>query len=217
MLRVSKKGKKKMKCFYHSVDLDGHCSGAIVKLEYPECEMFGINYGQAFPWDKVKGGEKIFMVDFALQPFDNMERLDNKAHLVWIDHHKSAIDEAHKRGFIARGGQVLEVGKAACELVWEYMRPEIPTPPAVTYLGRYDVWDHSDNPKNKMLYGDNSIAYPGSNGEVVATKHFEAFREGIEDYCYLYLLKREIEKAEKNGRDARKSKALLEKCKLKVV
>ena len=38
-----------MKCFYHSADLDGHCSGAIVKMVYPECELIGINYGDKFP------------------------------------------------------------------------------------------------------------------------------------------------------------------------
>jgi len=46
-----------MKCFYHSVDLDGHCSGAIVKRAYPDCEMIGINYGDKFPWQQVYEGE----------------------------------------------------------------------------------------------------------------------------------------------------------------
>jgi hypothetical protein len=44
-----------MICFYHSADLDGHCSGAIIKKVHPECELIGINYGDEFPWDKVKG------------------------------------------------------------------------------------------------------------------------------------------------------------------
>ena len=42
-----------IKCFYHLADLDGHCSGAIVKYKYPDAELFGINYGQAFPYDKI--------------------------------------------------------------------------------------------------------------------------------------------------------------------
>ena len=48
-----------MKCFFHSADLDGHCSGAIVKHKYPDCEMIGINYGQEFPWDTIEKGEKV--------------------------------------------------------------------------------------------------------------------------------------------------------------
>ena len=52
-----------MKCFYHSSDLDGHCSGAIVKARFPECEMIGINYGQPFPWGDIEEGEIVYMVD----------------------------------------------------------------------------------------------------------------------------------------------------------
>jgi len=53
-----------MKCFYHSSDLDGHCSGAIVKQEYADCEMIGIDYGNKFPWDSIEIRETVFMVDF---------------------------------------------------------------------------------------------------------------------------------------------------------
>ena len=63
-----------MKCFFHSVDLDGHCSGAIVKKAYPECEMIGINYGDSFPWGVIGPGEKVVMVDFSLQPFEDIDR-----------------------------------------------------------------------------------------------------------------------------------------------
>ena len=88
-----------MKCFYHSADLDGHCSGAMIKMAYPECEMIGINYGDEFPWESIPCGcgEKIFMVDFSLQPYQKMRKLDIHADpLIWIDHHKSAIDEHEK-------------------------------------------------------------------------------------------------------------------------
>lgn len=130
-----------MKCFYHNADLDGHCSGAIVKYKYPECEMVGINYGDEFPWNDIKKDETVFMVDFCLQPFEDMEKLNSICNLIWIDHHKSAIKEAKKRNFIAKGGQVLEVGKAACELCWEYLFSNRKIPLGVKLLGRYDVWD----------------------------------------------------------------------------
>ena len=142
-----------MTCFYHSADLDGHCSGAIVKNKHPECEMIGINYGQEFPWDKISNGEQVFMVDFGLQPFSGMERLNSICELHWIDHHKTAIEDAHKAGFLASGGQLLEVGKAACELVWEYLRSGKKVPTAVFLLGRYDVWDHSDDRVLPFQYG----------------------------------------------------------------
>jgi hypothetical protein len=39
-------------CFYHRADFDGVCSAAIVKKFVPDCELYGIDYGDPFPWDK---------------------------------------------------------------------------------------------------------------------------------------------------------------------
>ena len=132
-----------MKCFYHSADLDGHCSGAIIKQEIPGCDMRGINYGQDFPWEDITPGEKVYMVDFCLQPFSDMDRLNKICRLHWIDHHKTAIEEARRNGFLAIGGQLLQEGKAGCELTFEYFNKKTKRVPLViTLLGRYDVWDH---------------------------------------------------------------------------
>ena len=146
-----------MKCFYHSSDLDGHCSGAIVKMKYPECDMRGINYGQEFPWNDILPNEKVFMVDFGLQPFEDMEKLNGVCKLHWIDHHKTVLDEAHKRGFLASGGQSLKIGLAGCELTWEYLHEDKESPLAVYLLGRYDVWDHSDERVLPFQYGVRQI------------------------------------------------------------
>jgi len=147
-----------MKCFYHSADLDGHCSGAIIKHAYPDCEMFGINYGDKFPWNRIVKDEKVFMVDFTLQPFEDMEKLNNICKLHWIDHHKTALDEAHKRGFLASGGQLLAIDKAGCELTWEYVHSKYALTPDVIYLlGRYDVWDHSSPYVLPFQYGMRNI------------------------------------------------------------
>ena len=43
-------------CFYHKADLDGVCSAAIVKHFVPECELYGIDYGDEFPWALVRPG-----------------------------------------------------------------------------------------------------------------------------------------------------------------
>ena len=143
-----------MKCFYHSADLDGQCSGAIVKKKYPYCKMIGVDYGQSLSWwETIKSDEIVFMVDFSLQPFSLMEKLNKMCRLVWIDHHKSAIDEAYKKGFIASGGQSLETDKAACELTWEYLYPHKQMPISVHLLGRYDVWDLSAKNVLPFQYG----------------------------------------------------------------
>ena len=38
-------------CFYHKSDLDGVCSAAIVKRFVPDCELYGVDYGEEFPWE----------------------------------------------------------------------------------------------------------------------------------------------------------------------
>jgi len=134
-----------MKCFYHSADLDGICSGAIVKMQKPDCEMIGINYGDSLPWTAIKAGETVYMVDFSL-PMDEMERLNGICSLIWIDHHKSAIEDAKARSFLASGHQSLVIGSAACELTWkEFCQGDVCR--AVALLGQYDVWDYQDHPE----------------------------------------------------------------------
>lgn len=102
--------------------------------------MIGIDYEDEFLWNEVPQGVGIVMVDFSL-PMDQMQRLKelSEDQFVWIDHHKTAIDKAREAGFETPGLRV--VGKAACELTWEFFYPREPMPTAVWLLGRYDVWD----------------------------------------------------------------------------
>jgi oligoribonuclease NrnB/cAMP/cGMP phosphodiesterase (DHH superfamily) len=147
-----------MKCFYHSADLDGHCSGYLVKRANPGCEMFGINYGDAIPWGAVEDGETVYMVDFCLQPFDDMVRLGRACNLLWVDHHKTSIEEAERFGFNPPG--LRKVGLAGCELTDLYIggNPDGPAmravPLFVWLLGRYDVWDlNADSRVLPFQYG----------------------------------------------------------------
>jgi len=145
-----------MKIYFHSADLDGMCSGAIVKYKYPDAELIGINYGQQIDYDKILENEIIIMVDFSLQPFDEMIKLAQKVRmdkLIWIDHHKSAIEDA-KETLLTHNDITVDfngicpgiriVGFAGCELTWNYFFPDQEMPEAIRLLGRYDVWDHSD-------------------------------------------------------------------------
>ncbi len=134
-----------MKIYFHSADLDGHCSAAIVKMKYPGAELIGINYGQEINYNNFSENEIVIMVDFSLQPFNEMIKLSQKVgldKLVWIDHHKSAIEDANKLNFECPGVRIS--GFAACELTWNYFFPDRKIPEAIKLLGRYDVWDLSN-------------------------------------------------------------------------
>ena len=130
-------------CVYHGVDLDGYCSAAIWLRSHPNGEVIGLNYGQDVPWERLEGN-RVAMVDFCLQPWPEMERLIEVAdELVWIDHHKSAIESWKAAGCeLIRGSRDTE--KAACELVWEFYHPDELMPRGVFLLGDYDCWRHSD-------------------------------------------------------------------------
>jgi len=138
-----------MKCYYHAADLDGKCSGAIVKYYDQECELVPIDYGYKTNL-KHLNDEVVYMVDFTLEPFSRMIDLDKRTDFVWIDHHKSAIDEASKRRFDPLGSR--DIKYAACELTWKYCFPDTPVPKGVSLLGRYDVWDH-----DWLMVGDRSV------------------------------------------------------------
>jgi len=80
-----------------------------------------------------------------------MVELANKCKLIWIDHHKTALEEAEKRNFVVRGTRRIGIG--ACFLVWEYIYPHLPVPKPVKLLAEYDVWDHSDPDTLPFQYG----------------------------------------------------------------
>jgi len=149
-----------MKCFFHSADLDGHASGAIIKYEFSDCEMIGINHGDKFPWDTIEKDEVVFMVDFSLQSFDNMLKLNNMCEFIWIDHHQSAIEkelEWCKKQKVSVKYCMFEGlrrnGIGACALVWEFLYPQRPVPYGIQMLAEYDVWNHKNPETLPFQYG----------------------------------------------------------------
>ncbi len=62
---------------------------------------------------------------------------------------------------------------------------------------RGDSWDDFDI-VDKDGYSDNGVVYQGTYGPV-PSRRWEAFRDGLQDYQYLYLLNQEILKAEASG------------------
>lgn len=126
------------KVFFHSADHDGCCSAAIVKMMSPHAELYPINYGEAFPWDVIDKGDVVYMVDFSLEPFSDMVRLDKMCNLIWIDHHISAIENSILSNTHISGKRSVEA--SGCMLTWNFCYPERVMPRAVSLLGRYDIF-----------------------------------------------------------------------------
>ena len=153
-------------CIYHSIDLDGWMSGAIVKhwwksqnklngqqvddqivIEEGEPDvivspfgtlsMLGWNHGDDIP--DLSGYDKIIICDITF-PTNVMTDIwhNLSQELVWIDHHESSID--NNSALVFEGIQ--DTKFAACELTWKYFFPNEPMPEIVRLLGRYDCFGH---------------------------------------------------------------------------
>ena len=132
-------------CFYHNQDLDGHCSAAIVKKYAEENNIkfksFGWNYGDELDFCQKDFENSIAVIVDITPPIDDFREMTNHYDsVIWIDHHKSAIEEISKADFHHKLYGLQKIGQAACELTWQFFfNTDLPLP--VLLLGRYDVWD----------------------------------------------------------------------------
>lgn len=129
---------------YHNKDLDGICSGAIIKKKYPHATMIGWDYGEPIPEELVDCDCEVIMADISF-PMDDMARVARwvgKNYFTWIDHHKTAIEDYRTSGILGIDAFVKE-GVAACELTWIILIDE-PIPYVVRLLGAYDTWRQND-------------------------------------------------------------------------
>jgi len=151
---------------YHSVDFDGIFCREIARKFLPDAELIGWDYNDAKLHFPAEG--QVYVLDLSPDCFnlttDNLPLREdggfdgNFNRLVWIDHHKSAIDKypAHIPGYRIDG-------VAACRLAWQYFSKtsrdtktfSLPTkqdfidrkvsePLAVRLAGEYDIWDKRD-------------------------------------------------------------------------
>lgn len=154
----------KIVCVYHSIDLDGFMSAAIVKhwhesimksqenitgqsqRQYHEINFIGYNYGQPIP--DLSEYDKVIMCDISF-PKEEMEKLNNhnifNPSPIYIDHHISAINDLGincENSFATKYEGIQDTKYAACELTWKYFFPNNPMPEIVRFLGMYDSFRH---------------------------------------------------------------------------
>jgi oligoribonuclease NrnB/cAMP/cGMP phosphodiesterase (DHH superfamily) len=129
-------------CFYHAADNDGTLSGYIVtkKLLHrgKAFHRVGVNYGDPIPEPLLSPGtfDQVFIVDFSWKR-DEMAKIAKNSHLIWIDHHRTAITDYRDNPFACT--TVLDETRAACELTWGFLWPEIETPKIVQAVGAWDI------------------------------------------------------------------------------
>ena len=87
-----------------------------------------------------------------LEDDEYMIKLAKMSNLIWIDHHKSAIEECENNDGFVPFDQNTEIGIGACQLTWEYCFDKS-IPGSVKLLSEYDVWYHEDERTLPFQYG----------------------------------------------------------------
>ena len=153
-------------CIYHSIDLDGWMSAAIVKYFDKNCDFIGYNYGDTVP--DLSKYDEVIMCDLSF-PENEMVVLSLNKKFTWIDHHISAINKMktaanwvnYGHGEVSEPNGIRDAKYSACELTWMYYYPSIIMPELVRLLGRYDCFGHKGTDEEQKVlefqYGARSI------------------------------------------------------------
>lgn len=182
---------------HHSADFDGIFSREVARDHFgDDAQYLGWDYGDPVP--DVPLDADLFLIDISV------DALMTHPRLVWIDHHKTAIE---KYPAAARTGYCID-GVAACRLAYqyfhniawrlttkeEYLDRRVTEPLAVRLAGEYDVWDKRDMRAEVFQYGlkscymDNrwgALLYTGKNPAISPDKEVDAilsFGEGSKGY-----------------------------------
>lgn len=133
----------------YSKDMDGHASGAICKLKFPDAKLIGWDYKDSIPDFEQFRGKEVIMIDitFPIQKLIELRKLTK--YLLVIDHHisfKKEFDKTFEGLSFADHGihYIYKDRTAACEIGWKYLFPDEKIPYAITLIGRYDTWRQED-------------------------------------------------------------------------
>lgn len=142
---------------YHRADFDGLFCREIAKKFLPEADLIGWDYGD--PLIEFPKEGQVYVLDLSPDSFKPFSCDDSKR-LIWIDHHKTAIEKWPN----TIPGYRID-GVAACRLAWQWFQilrmtpnPEeiglpdkehfvdrkVIEPLAVQLAGEYDIWDKRD-------------------------------------------------------------------------
>lgn len=131
----------KIAIIYHARCADGSMSAAIVydywKRFNADIHMYPASYPWRLPPLFPADFHRVYVVDFSLnhEDFEAIRRT-----VVWIDHHKTAIDRSTEDGHADLDGLRVD-GKAGCLLTWAFLHGgDTPAPEIVKLIAERDVW-----------------------------------------------------------------------------
>lgn len=158
---------------YHSADFDGIFCREIAKKFLPDAELIGWDHGN--PKLQFPSEGDVYVLDLSPDCFESVPEFQER--LIWIDHHKSSIQEWRE----TIPGYRID-GVAACRLAWQwfalhhvtpdpelfalpgkehYYERQVKEPLAVRLAGEYDIWDKRDERAELFQHGLRSCDISG--------------------------------------------------------
>lgn len=152
---------------YHHADYDGLFSREVAKHFLPTDTLF-IGWDYTDPKIDFPAEGKVYVIDLNPECFKEFPGIDvAQERVIWIDHHKTAIE---KWGTYLPGYRI--EGVAACRLAWwwfansierggfgalapkeAFVNREVAEPWALTLAGEYDIWDHRGDGDIEFQFG----------------------------------------------------------------
>lgn len=197
---------KNIAIIYHDADFDGKLSNEVCRFHlerlYPDAAIYsyGWDYGRPVPLPDIgppdegtchpddpratagqimewRFWDAIYIVDLSVDEL--MARPELREKIVWIDHHKSAIEKwddvqnETETQYVKRPFNGYRIdGVAACRLCWQFFvrdplslpRPKsayvdrmVVEPELIRLAGEYDIWDHRDPDAKVLQFGLRAI------------------------------------------------------------
>jgi uncharacterized protein len=145
---------EKIVVIYHRADFDGIFCREIARKFLPDAILIGWDYGDPIPTpDVVSSDDRLYMLDISI------EGLMDHPKLIWIDHHKSAMEKFHH----GIPGYRID-GVAACRLAWQWFTANPPVGFFSLGVGRVTegVEPHNNNCELplKDAYVDRKVSEP---------------------------------------------------------
>lgn len=139
--------------FYHN-DLDGQCSAHVINRVFggiSQIKFVAVNYRDEVDFSIISSGDKVVVVDYSFSLKDFQKIGKRTSDIVWIDHHKSAI-EKFKGTVVEKLEGIRESDKGAgCMLTWDYYYPKSTPPDYIQLISDYDTWNFKEKERPHMF------------------------------------------------------------------
>ena len=164
-----------MKVIHHN-DADGYMSAKIVSTAQGlnDNDFICMDYTRELDLSLIDKNELVYIVDYSLEPYLMGELLNKTKNVIWIDHHKTAIDKYKDFPELNEIGGFRFDGISATALAWLYMRGLTvntgnytkdyyymmtkleKAPLSIQLINDWDVWNHFKSDTKPFMVALNS-------------------------------------------------------------